>query len=90
MHLHSLHLLIKPRVARKLRSIDFLKVNYLCIVKTIHEHLSLESKDVTCVGFRCECANGHGTCDFAGDTDLQAPFHNDVWHICPLLLLTYL
>ena len=36
--------------------------------------MSLESKDATCVGSLCERANSHGTRDFAGDTDLQAPF----------------
>ena len=30
-----LHFLIKQKVARKLRSIEFLKLNYLCIVETI-------------------------------------------------------
>ena len=39
-------------------------------------HLSLESKDTTCVGFLCERANSHGTNDFAGDADLQALFRN--------------
>ena len=39
--------------------------------------MSLESKDATCVGSLCERANSHGTRDFAGDTDLQAPFRND-------------
>ena len=38
--------------------------------------MSLESRDTTCVGSLCERANGHGTRDFAGDTDLQAPFRN--------------
>ena len=38
--------------------------------------MSLESKDATCVGSLCERANSHGTRDFAGDTDLQAPFRN--------------
>ena len=28
------------------------------------------------VGFLCERANSHGTRDFAGDTDLKAPFRN--------------
>ena len=36
--------------------------------------MRLESKDATCVSFLCEPANSHGTRDFAGDTDLQAPF----------------
>ena len=40
--------------------------------------MSLESKDATCVGFLCERANSHGTRDFAGDTDLQAPFRNAI------------
>ena len=38
--------------------------------------MSLESKDATCVGSLCERANSHGTRDFAGDADLQAPFRN--------------
>ena len=38
--------------------------------------MSLESKDATCVGFLCERANSHGTRDFAGNMDLQAPFRN--------------
>ena len=37
----------------------------------------MESKDATCVGFLCVCANSHGTRDFASDVDLQAPFRND-------------
>ena len=37
---------------------------------------ALESKDATCVGCLCERANSYGTRDFAGDTDLQAPFRN--------------
>ena len=40
--------------------------------------MSLESKDATCVGSLCERANSHGTRDFAGDTDLQAPFRNAI------------
>ena len=38
--------------------------------------MSLVSKDATSVGSLCERANSHGTSDFAGDTDLQAPFRN--------------
>ena len=38
--------------------------------------MSLESKNATCVGSLCERAKSHGTRDFAGDADLQAPFRN--------------
>ena len=38
--------------------------------------MSLDSKDTRCVGFLCERANSHGTHDFAGEADLQAPFRN--------------
>ena len=38
--------------------------------------MSLVSKDATSVGSLCERANSDGTRDFAGDTDLQAPFRN--------------
>ena len=34
--------------------------------------------DATCVGFLCERANSHGTRDFAGDADLQAPFRDAI------------
>ena len=40
--------------------------------------MSLVSKDTTSVGSLCERANSDGTRDFAGDTDLQAPFRNVV------------
>ena len=41
--------------------------------------MSLVSKDTISVGSLCERANSDGTHDFAGDTDLQAPFREGLF-----------
>ena len=45
-------------------------------VKTIRYHFSQEAKEATCVGILCKAVNSRGPLDFAGDSDLQAPFRN--------------
>lgn len=50
----------------------------LCILKTIHQHFSLQLEEAMCISILCEHTNSHGTRDFASNSDLQVPFLNAV------------